>query len=220
MSGLTDLLHDFFEHRTFTMHISCPGIVEDFDWKTSMATVQPAIRLEFEDGRILEPPLIPGVPVQFPRGGGFSATWPIIKGDTGVLIFADRSIENWLLQGGVKDATDPRRFDINDAMFIPGINPFSVASKAENGDDVLFVFDGKKIRLKKGGPVQIESDVEIKGGLKVSKSVDVEKDVTAKGDVSAEGDMKADGEVTAGNIALTTHKHPDPQGGTVGAPIP
>lgn len=81
-------------------------------------------------------PVIPNVPVQFPGGIAFRMTFPISDGNlvvngiriaatTGVLIWADRSLDKWLTGGGAE--VDPE-FDhvhaLSDAMFIPGVNPF------------------------------------------------------------------------------------------------
>lgn len=75
-------------------------------------------------------PVICNVPVMFLTAGGFTFTVPIREstgrgGTTGLLIFAERSLDRWL--AGAGQEVDPElysRFSITDAVFIPGLLPF------------------------------------------------------------------------------------------------
>jgi hypothetical protein len=50
---------------------------------------------------------------------------PVSVGDTGLLVFADGSLDVWLARGGVVDPLDDRHHALSDAVFIPGLRPFS-----------------------------------------------------------------------------------------------
>lgn len=70
----------------------------------------------------LEPPAgsaFPSVP------SGASLVLPVAKGDTGLLIFCDSSLDVWLARGGLVDPLDDRHHSLSDAVFIPGLRPFS-----------------------------------------------------------------------------------------------
>ncbi len=71
-------------------------------------------------------PVINSVPVQFLTAGGFTFTVPLIEGETlGSLWFAERSLDRWLTGDGQE--VDPQiysRFNITDAIFMPGVLPF------------------------------------------------------------------------------------------------
>jgi hypothetical protein len=70
-----------------------------------------------------ELPKLPNVPVLFPRSAAFSATWPIAKGDTVLVVFCSSAIGNWRESGDVADPGDLRRHDLSHAVAIPGVAP-------------------------------------------------------------------------------------------------
>ena len=58
--------------------------------------------------------------MQFPGAGGYRITFPVAEGDTGLLLFAESSLDKWLVSGGTVDPEDDRRHDLTDAVFLPG----------------------------------------------------------------------------------------------------
>ena len=65
--------------------------------------------------------MIYNVPVLFPRSRKAAVTFPLEKGDTVLLVFAERSLDEWIEKGGNKvSPEDPRRHDMSDAIAIPG----------------------------------------------------------------------------------------------------
>jgi len=74
---------------------------------------------EYVDGSIL-------VPVHFPGGWGGWSRGALLPGEQGKLVFTDRSIDGWQIDGGVGDPLDPavgdmHGFNLHDAFFEPGI---------------------------------------------------------------------------------------------------
>ncbi|HBC8135991.1 TPA: hypothetical protein KE125_002059 [Escherichia coli] len=119
-------------HAIFgSLRVALPGIIQSFDPVTVTCTVQPAIygqRLG-DDGALVseEIPILPDVPVVFPRGGGCTLTFPVKAGDECLLVFSDRCIDFWWQSGGVQEPVDPRQHDLSDAFAIVG--PQSQAQK-------------------------------------------------------------------------------------------
>jgi len=93
-----------------------PGVVASYDAASQRVQVQPAPA--DVDGPL---PLLAGVPVVFPGAGAAGITWPIAKGDTGLLVFCSRSIERWLASGDAGDPQSERHHHVGDAVFIPGL---------------------------------------------------------------------------------------------------
>ena len=90
--------------------------------------IQPSINQRLKDGTVKERPPILGVPVSFQvsRTAGF--TFPINVGDTGLAVFSMRNLDAWKASTG--RPSTPLNFakmDKGDAVFIPGIQPPSVA---------------------------------------------------------------------------------------------
>ena len=109
--------------------VALPARVETYDASTQQVTAQPLVY----DGYLDETgkrqserlPVVAGVPVLFPGGGGFRVTFPIVAGDTVLLVFASSSLEKWLSLGGEVDPVDDRRHHISDGIAIPGLHDFA-----------------------------------------------------------------------------------------------
>lgn len=146
------------ENSLLHLHTALPGRVEKYSYKKQKASVKPLIKAKFPDGKILELPVITNVPVSFTRSGQASLTFPVSKGDTGLLIFAERSLDVWLSKGGDVLPLDSRKFDLSDAIFFPGLFPFTENSYADNNEDVLLKYKDAEIRIESDGSIRIKSD--------------------------------------------------------------
>jgi hypothetical protein len=143
---------------------SIPGRILTYDREKQRAQIQTSIRGRYENPETEElesylPPPIPNVPVQFPSGGGFSITWPLKKNDDVRLAFCSRSIDEWLTSGSAdNEPTDLRRFDLTDAVAIPGIRSFrNSLDGTEDNALVLQHESGIKIRVLDNGRITIEN---------------------------------------------------------------
>lgn len=132
------------------IHTCIPGRVESFDYRTRKASVKPLIKRPYLDGEPQALPVIPGVPVMFPWAGEASLTFPVPRGTTGTIFFTERAMEVWLSRGGDAPPGDPRKFDITDGVFIPGMAPFNVTGPAEDGESLLLKFGTAKFRMNAG----------------------------------------------------------------------
>lgn len=114
------------------VHTAMPARIEEYFPDEQKVDVKPLIqrRVVGEDGQefLEELPIIPDVPVCFPRTANFFLTFPLVAGDLVLLVFAERSLDNWL--AGTGEDTDPDEFrmhDLSDAVAMPGLYPFSQA---------------------------------------------------------------------------------------------
>ena len=134
-----------------SIHTALPGQVETYDYQLQKASVKPLLKKHYLDGEELSLPVIVNVPVIFPRSGGASLTFPVNKGDYVLIIFIERALENWLSLGGEVAPGDRRKFDLSDAIAIPGLYPFTDVGPAENNADVLLKFNAAKFRIDSTG---------------------------------------------------------------------
>lgn len=165
---LQDLLSKFRESMAAQIHTALPGKIVRYDSSAQKADVQPLIKDRYTDEagalQVRTLPVIPAVPVQFPGAGGYRITFPVAEGDTGLLLFAESSLDKWLVSGGTVDPEDDRRHDLTDAVFLPGLRDFGHAlasaptDRATFGkDDGLQIHvDGSKIRIGTTTAVQLE----------------------------------------------------------------
>lgn len=121
---MTKVLRDAIDAALLEVHTSMPAAIEKYDFATNLAQVKPQFKRKFRDNASpVAIPIISNVPVLHPRMGGAHLRLPVAKGDTGLLIFAERSLDRWLDGAGDHDPQDPRRHALSDAVFIPGLSP-------------------------------------------------------------------------------------------------
>ena len=122
------------------------------------------------------PPIV-NVPIVVPRGGGFSITLPLKKGDNGLLVFCDTCFDNWWANGqtnappaqntpalpvcpsGSQRQNEVRRHYIHDCGFIPGmwskqdrLTNYSTNSLQIRSDDGATVIDVSEAGVTITGP--------------------------------------------------------------------
>lgn len=167
-----DAVASVFDGRMLEVNTAMPGVVERYDAATGRADVSPVIkRVYVVDGKdqAFDQPVITSVPVCFPRGGGFAMTFPLKKGDPVLLVFSQRSIDRWTdTDGKTKhDCEDDRRFDLSDAIAIPGLYTFKAPIQTAHADNLVLakedgschfqITTGGEFQMK-GGPFRLGSD--------------------------------------------------------------
>lgn len=155
---LAELLGQFFSGSIGKINTGIPGEVIKYDSDSGTAEIQISIKRQYEGESSFDIPPLLNVPVSFPMSSDGKAylSLPIKKGDTGLIHFCHRSIDRWLQQGGQVEPGNTRRFDISDAVFVPGLSP---TSNRRN-------FDTKNIELKNDRMSVIlhpDGKIEIKG---------------------------------------------------------
>ena len=91
MSDLARLLRTSFASQARGLHTALPGRVVSYDKGKQSANIQPMLDRSV-NGETEQMPVVVGVPVIFPRGGGASITFPVQEGDGCLLIFCERSL--------------------------------------------------------------------------------------------------------------------------------
>jgi hypothetical protein len=176
LSTLASNIKQGIDSRLKDLHTSLPGIVESFDSATQLARVQPAIKRIFvtrdEDIEILTPldlPILINVPVIFPRGGGFSLTFPVSKGDECLITFCERSIDDWHQTGKSRSPSARRFHSLSDATAfvglssipnkIPSYSTDEVQIKKDDGSAILSIKPDTGIRMQNSnGFVELQAD--------------------------------------------------------------
>lgn len=156
---LSKVVTEAIEARLTDLHVALPGRVEKFDKTTMKADIQPLLQRKFANGDLVDLPVITDVPVMFPRTASAIISMPLKKDDTGLIICSERSLDTWVLKGGIVDPKDTRKHDLSDGVFIPGLFPFSQPSMAE--DDVILLKNGllgAALRIKNDGKFQLKNE--------------------------------------------------------------
>lgn len=147
MTTLNEAVEAAIDNKLAGVHTCLPGMVESYNIAKAMVSVKPLIKRVYRDGQQVALPVIVNVPLIFPRSAGGSLTFPIAKGDGVLLLFSERAMEVFLSKGGDQIPGDRRRFDLSDAIAIPGLLPFTVVSPAEP-DAVVLRGGNMKVKIK------------------------------------------------------------------------
>lgn len=139
-----------------SVHTAFPAQIEKYDFTTAKADVKPLINAVYPDGSTMELPVIPNVPVVWPRTSLGSISFPLQRGDGCLIVCSERSIDDWLLLGGNNNTpSDPRMFDLNDAIAIPGVYSFAVQTKIKGNDKFEIHYKDQQVTIDKDGNIEI-----------------------------------------------------------------
>ncbi len=174
----------FGEYLKDNVRTSVPGHVLSFDPATQLAEVQIGLMLEDRLGNSEPRRPIVRVPVQFWGAAGGTLECRVAEGVEGSIMFSQECIDSWVDQGGVAAKSEPRRFSINDAYFLPGV-------RSVPGAITAFANDGIRLRSLDGSAyVWIHDDktVEIDGvSLSVKCPANFEAAVTTETTIHNQG---------------------------------
>lgn len=204
IATLSSNIRDGIDNRLKDLHTAMPGTIVSFDSENQLATVQPGIKRVFrtlnDDNSVdLNPvdlPLLINVPVIYPRGGGFSITFPVKPGDECLIVFCERAIDTWHRDGGTATPNAKRFHDLSDAVVhvgmsslqnkIPDYATVDMEIRTDNGSNAISLHDN--------GDMTIFSD----GDLLIFTSGDTEVQCT-NATITATGNVS----INALNINLT-----------------
>lgn len=219
---------------------SIPAIVTKYNAGANTVECQPTIKGVIQDKsgnyKAVTLPVLPDVPVVFPRGGGATLTFPIKAGDECLVVFACRNIDSWWQSGGVQIPMDARQHDLSDgfalmgvmsqAKKIGGISTKTTQLRSDDGSTIIELDQGgKKVNITAPNGVTIKTDatvlieatggVDIKGDVRVKGNVEIEGNIntTGGGTMTSSGSINTSADVTASGISLISHVHGGVQSG-------
>jgi hypothetical protein len=126
--SLAEVIAKAIDYRLATMRVCLPGSVVAYHSATQTADIQVVIdsAINLDDGVLVEKlPQLNGIPVEFPRGGGYLLMFPLDPGDTGMIEFCDFSIDLWRKSSQQGQPNDLRTHALGNAVFRPGLSPES-----------------------------------------------------------------------------------------------
>lgn len=155
--SLADIIRQAIEDRLADVHTMLPGRIASYDSGTQKADVEPLIKRlqQTVDGELSEElPVIPGVPVMFPRTRNYKLTMPVEPGDRCMLVFCEASTDAYQLGDSRQGSsalirqTDPDtfdRFNLTDAVALVGWYNDYEALSASDQDGMQLGRDGGAI---------------------------------------------------------------------------
>lgn len=115
------------------------------------ADLEPVIRrpLVRQDGSVINEalPVLPSVPIVFPRGGGdsYAITWQLAAGDHVLVHVTTNAIGNWQRTGETSDPGDVRTHALGSCFAVPGAAPNT--KPLLQAQDQALVLEGPEIKI-------------------------------------------------------------------------
>jgi len=237
---LKQVIDKALKYSQSNINTALPCKVIEFDKDTQLAKVQILIERVKTEGDEVEGVAIPeieGVPVVQPFSGKIAITMPIEKDDTGLLVFNQRNIDTFVVEGTQAMPHDNRMHDYQDCVLIMGFTHQKrvISDYDDDGMAIRSEDNVTHIQLKQDGTININSGsttVEIKkdgdvtintgkialtGDLEMTGNLKVTGNIVATGSVSSTtltttgaitgASVVVAGDVTAGTTSLKTHTH-------------
>ena len=140
------------------LHTCLPGEIVSFDPVEQTADIQLSIKRK-QSGGLVNIPVLKEVPIRYLAGSTYTITFPLVEGDNVLVVFAERSIDTWLVNGGIQDPADIRKHSFSDAFAFPMM--YSQSGKIANFDN-----DNMQIRTRDGSAeitIKANGDIELNG---------------------------------------------------------
>jgi hypothetical protein len=152
VDSLGELIRLALDGRLSDVHTAIPGSVIAYVPATQKAIVQPVINrpVETEDDPLFShifevQPTLQDIPICFPRGGGYSITWPLIPGDSVLVVFSEADIAQWIVTGSLSNPDQLRRHGLFGGFALPCVGPDTAPLAA--AVDPGLVVTGASIKL-------------------------------------------------------------------------
>ena len=171
--GLAALIRLIARMEISGARVSIPARVVAYD---------PAAQTVDADPDILKPggqplPRVFACPVQMPTGAGLGVALPLAAGDPVLLVFSDRSLEEWLTSGKRGAPSDPRTHHLTDAIAIPGVRPIPEAWGGLTADKLVIG------QLQRDGTPAAPCQIRISNAGKLAIGTPTAELVTMLGDL-------------------------------------
>lgn len=188
MKDMSELIKGYVEGYAIQNLNTClPARIISVDKLSTEQTidVKADIYRRYKDGVVVESPVIYNVPVVFPAGGGGIMTFPLAVDETVMIMFSQRSMDEWLEGAGLNAVSpaDSRNHHRTDAIAIPSIftkqnnlTPsatdvelkFGTSSISISPEDVVTISDGvSSIIMNGSGGVDISSSTLTHNGINI-----------------------------------------------------
>lgn len=224
MSAFQEAMSSYFDYYFKDLMTAIPAIVVSADRiQESVVAVKPVINETTLDGRVIAWPELVDVPLIFPSSTTSAVTFPIGVGDTVLLVFSMRGMDEWKGgDGGLAIPTDRRTHSLQDAVAIPGLYPISRGknnpanrTNPHNVNDMSFTHNigtpaEAEVRIRPSGQIEITTPTML---VVNSPETTWNGNITLSGNLTQAGNYSIAGMFTYNGEEYALHRHTDVQGG-------
>lgn len=120
---MAEIIDAAMESRLLDVHTCLPGKINSYNPATQTADIELQVKrmLEGQDDKFTteDLPVLPNVPIIFPRGGGYYAAFPMKAGDPVVIIFSEASLDQYRSKASLTTPGDARRHTLMGGVAYP-----------------------------------------------------------------------------------------------------
>lgn len=145
-----EVLKRIISEESGKINTAVAGNIISYDSANNRAVVKPVGSVRFADNRTLPYPTIYNVPLVFPSsmGGSCGVSLPIRSGDGCLIVFSQDNMSEFMGNG---KSDDTQKFQLNDAIAIPGLYNASVAGESKHSNSLTLFYGDSFITLDSGG---------------------------------------------------------------------
>jgi hypothetical protein len=155
---LARIIREAIAAHLYDVHVCLPARVEKYDAGKQQADVKPLLKKRYKIDGDVELPVVTAVPVQWASAAGGAAYLhlPLAKGDLGMLVFCERSLDAWLQGAGqIVSPDDPRHHHLSDGIFVPGLRPFGSPLSSTSAANAVLQNGQMRIEMSPDGKISI-----------------------------------------------------------------
>lgn len=117
----SETLRVAIDSRLIDLHTALPAKVVSFNPAKQTVNLELIVKRIKQTDVVESFPVLVDVAVCFAQTKEFAITFPIKEGDTGQVIFNERQIDNWEINGDILPPDDARKHSLSDAVFFPNL---------------------------------------------------------------------------------------------------
>lgn len=183
LPDLEDILDGAIADALFNFNCHKVGVIESFDPTTQTATIQlvdKATKIYSDGEELVSYPPLSQVPVFINKGQNGGVTIPIIKGDTCLVLFNDRDLDNWFTDGLIQKPNTTRTHDLSDGIAFVGIrNSINKITDYNNEETSINYLANKisagisktEISRIEGAEINLDDKLELKNSTQSLKAI-------------------------------------------------
>lgn len=154
----TNIIRNIIESKINSLFVAMPGKIVTINKAEGLASIQPIGKVRNDDEEI-DYPIIHDVPIKQYRTKFAISYLPVNVDDTGLLVFCDNSLDDFLTDGSSTIPNDSRSHSLSDAVFLLGLSPQNVPITVPNYDSLYFKNKLGSIEIENSGKIQFKNDV-------------------------------------------------------------
>lgn len=189
------------------------GKIVSFDSTNQTASIQLLLKKTYNVtpqgvGQFQEIPILINCPCMVLFGGTGFMSMPITAGDNCIVLFNDKELDNWFVNGGFQVPSSKRMHDFSDAIAIVGINSLqsSIATYLANGVRLSYATGGNnvKIDLVSNQINVLATLLLLTGSMKITGNIEVVGNETIDGNLILMGSMSGNGGTITASDAISS----------------